>query len=173
MIPKFKQTGFSLIELLVVVAIIGVLALAGTYGYMKYMDSTRESLMDTSRKEFLKLIETEMARPSAPKNGVAYVDCFELIDAAINASNKESTNLYNQHLPVWFNAHRELKLATGSVVSWGQGEHLVICDDPNKTLGEGNNIAVCSCTDKICKTSASASYSPTNTNACPNPIVHN
>ena len=73
---KRNAAGFSLIELLVVVAILAVLALAGVYGYLKYIDSTRESLMESARKEFLKLVEIEMARPSTPKNGVAYADCL-------------------------------------------------------------------------------------------------
>ncbi len=45
-----SEKGFSLIELLVVVAIIGVLAAVGVVGYQGYIDSTKESVTKSNAK---------------------------------------------------------------------------------------------------------------------------
>jgi prepilin-type N-terminal cleavage/methylation domain len=44
------KQGFSLIELLVVVAIIGVLAGIGGFSYVSYVDSTRVSVSEQQAK---------------------------------------------------------------------------------------------------------------------------
>ncbi len=45
-----REEGFSLIELLVVVAIIGVLAAVGVVGYQGYIDSTKKSVTESNAK---------------------------------------------------------------------------------------------------------------------------
>lgn len=45
-----SEKGFSLIELLVVVAIIGVLAAVGVVGYQGYIDSTKQSVTESNAK---------------------------------------------------------------------------------------------------------------------------
>lgn len=45
-----SEKGFSLIELLVVVAIIGVLAAVGVVGYQGYIDSTKKSVTEANAK---------------------------------------------------------------------------------------------------------------------------
>jgi prepilin-type N-terminal cleavage/methylation domain-containing protein len=56
---KFLQKGFSLVELLVVVAIIGVLAGVGIVGYETYVDSSRKKVAEQNWNTVIKTMEFE------------------------------------------------------------------------------------------------------------------
>ena len=58
-LKKNIQKGFSLVELLVVVAIIGVLAGVGIVGYQDYVDSSRKKVAEQNWTSVVKAMEFE------------------------------------------------------------------------------------------------------------------
>lgn len=57
---KTKNMGFSLIELLVVVAIIGILASVGVVGYQNYTDNTRSTLTEKYQSDLFSLVAVDI-----------------------------------------------------------------------------------------------------------------
>ena len=57
---QHNKSGFSLIELLIVVAIIGILAAIGTVGYQNYIDGTREAVTENVSNELTKTLNRDL-----------------------------------------------------------------------------------------------------------------
>lgn len=71
-----KMQGFSLIELLVVVAIIGILAAVGTVGYSNYMNSTKARVTVANAESVQSGLKTLAAAANTGAGCSNWTDCY-------------------------------------------------------------------------------------------------
>ena len=139
---KKINTGFSLIELLVVVAIIGVLAAIGTIGYGQYINSTKEKALTANLQS---LSETAKTRLSANElSDSPLKTCFDLVEDLTSKNNVSAKNIYTGGGGVYINGH------TRENPSFFLGQNVLMCYDPESSP-ENSKISLCACNEDSCE----------------------
>jgi len=139
---KKIDSGFSLLELLVVVAIIGVLAAIGTIGYGQYINSTKEKALTANLQS---LSETAKTRLSANELGDSPLKtCFDLVEDLTVKNNNSAKNVYTGEGNVYINGHTML------TSSFSLGQNILMCYDPEATP-EDSKISLCACNEDSCQ----------------------
>lgn len=128
-----NRLGFSLIELLVVVAIIGILAAVGTVGYQGYIDNTKDQAAKANLNIMSRAVEQDNLAIRENLGGASDINqgitssstCLAQVDNIVNHVNnvEGGRNPFNQNCFRAFNGNRLMSYYTSSALptmqTWG------------------------------------------------------
>ena len=125
--------GFRSLELLVVVAIIGILASVGAIAYQSYIDAAQEEVtlekaqkVDRAFTIDVLTIDNEFDGRTELATDQDNIDrdskCIEYIDAAVKSLNSNNVNAYDKTIPYAVSMHKEAAWANSLSETGTDGE---------------------------------------------------
>ena len=147
-----RSTGFSLTELLVVVAIIGVLSAAGIVTYTFYTDGVKQDLKQNELRDLASAIFKDVNAVNMNLSGLSDASvqlqrsglCLDHAIAAVRGAN----TLYKNDL----NAANATAIYGPSLGNNPPrlGEMMIYCSNPEKPISQTNLLRFCVCYDEPC-----------------------
>lgn len=151
-LPRLEEEGFSLIELVIVIAVLAILSVVGIPYFLKVINMARfASAKNHMRESFTSCINAPNIAPTNPYiPGVAFQasNCSSLMSATIDNSCTISMDMSTGAKTGWTDSYDQCVSATNTASNNGSSETNNGTGDGNTGSANGGDIAVVGTNDK-------------------------
>lgn len=96
-----KLRGFSLVELLVVVAIIGILAAVGSVGYSNYMETTKLKVLKSNAEAVASALKTFAQTAHTDEGCKNWQQCYDYVEGQIWRNPYNSSEVHTVYFGMY------------------------------------------------------------------------